>query len=46
MAERSIQDELQELSKKGLTSRKIIILRGPLQDGTPILEQSEGLDHR
>jgi len=42
MAERSIQEELQELSKKGLTSRRIIILRGPLQDGTPILEQSEG----
>jgi len=42
MAEKSILDELQELSKKGLTSRKIIILRGPLQDGTPIIEQSEG----
>jgi len=42
MAERSIQDELQELSKKGLTSRKIIILRGPLQDGTPVVEQREG----
>jgi len=41
MAERSIMDELQELSKKGLLSKKVVILKGPLQNGSPVVERSE-----
>jgi hypothetical protein len=41
MAERSILDELQELSKKGLLSKRVVILKGPLQNGSPVVEKSE-----
>jgi len=42
MIEKSVMDELHDLAKKGLISKKVIILRGPLLNGTPIIEQSEG----
>jgi len=42
MAEKSILDELQELSKKGLFSKRVVILKGPLQNGSPVVEKSEG----
>ncbi len=41
MAERSILDELQELSKKGLLSKRVVILKGPLRNGSPVVEKSE-----
>jgi len=41
VAEKSILDELQELSKKGLLSKRIVILKGALQNGSPVVEKSE-----
>ena len=41
MAEKSIMDELHELSKKGLLSKRVVILKGPLQNGSPVVEKSE-----
>jgi hypothetical protein len=41
MPERSILDQVHELSKKGLLSKKIVILKGPALNGAPVVEKSE-----
>lgn len=43
MAEKNINilDELDELKKKGMLSKRIVILKGPVQDGLPAIEKSE-----
>jgi hypothetical protein len=41
MPERSILDQLDEIKKKGLQSKKIVILKGPALGGAPVLEKTE-----
>lgn len=41
MAERNILDEINELKKKGLLTKKVVILKGPIQDGFPAVEKRE-----
>lgn len=41
MDDRNIMDELNELEKKGLLSKKVVILKGPIQDGFPAVEKRE-----
>lgn len=43
MAEKdiNIMDQINELTKKGLLSKKVVILKGPVQDGSPAVEKRE-----
>lgn len=41
MPDQSILDQLNELSKKGLLSKKIVILKGPAMAGMPAVEKTE-----
>jgi hypothetical protein len=41
MPERSILDQLDEIKKKGLQSKKIVILKGPALGGAPVVEKTE-----
>jgi hypothetical protein len=41
MPERSILDQIDEIKKKGLQSKKIVILKGPIAAGTPAVEKTE-----
>lgn len=41
MDDRNIMDELNELEKKGLVSKRVVILKGPIQDGSPAVEKRE-----
>ena len=42
MPEKSVLDELNELSKKGLLSKKVVIIKGPAFSGSPAVEKNEG----
>jgi len=41
MDDRNIIGELNELEKKGLLSKRVVILKGPIQDGSPAVEKRE-----
>jgi len=41
MAEKGVLDQIHELSKKGLLSKKVVIIKGPAHHGTPAVEKSE-----
>jgi hypothetical protein len=41
MPDQSIFDQINELQKKGLRSKKVVILRGPAVGGAPAVERTE-----